>query len=452
MDTIDEDHEALIQFLYLAPVGLVQASMTGEIAMLNPVSAQLLMPLSRDGGLTNLFSALEPVAPELRHLCAAYDKPQGMICDGLRIQINAGVPGKTDPQVLAISMVKLDAARLMVVINDVSLQVKRERQLRLNEAWFNAIITGITDYALVSLDLKGRIVDWNDSIGRVTGFRRDATVGRFYSLFYPEGASSSQALLDRLQDADANGWSLDEGERIRADGQPFWASTLIAPLRDCKQLDPLGLLGPNASDGAAAAGAVSAEGDAAYCLVIRDISDKREASEKLRRATSCDYLTGIANRRAFFDAATLEFERLRRAPRDISLILFDADHFKSVNDRYGHPAGDRVLVHLAELLTAAFRQIDVVARIGGEEFAVLLPSTNLDGALAVAERLRAMVAAQPVDIDGVVINFTVSGGVACVDRDVSGLDALMKRADLALYAAKDRGRNCIASWSADDGK
>ena len=433
-DTLGEEHEALLQFLYLSPVGLVQASMAGDIAMLNPVSAQLLMPISPDSGLTNLFAAFESVAPELRHLCAAYAEPQGMICDGLRIQINAGVPGKTDPQVFAVSLLKLDAARLMAVINDISVQVKRDRQLKLNEAWFNSILTGITDYALVNLDVAGRIVDWNESIGRVTGFERAAIVGHSYAVFYPDGTSSAQSLLDHLHEADANGWSLEQGERCRADGHVFWASTMIAPLRDCKQLDPLGLLDTEAS------------GSAAYCLVIRDISDRRDASENHRRSTFSDYLTGIANRRAFFDAGTLEFERLHRAPRPVSLIMFDADHFKKINDRYGHPAGDQVLVHLAKTLTAAFRQIDIVARIGGEEFAVLLPSTGMESAVIGAERLRALVEAQPVEVDGVQIHYTVSGGVASVDETVSGLDALIKLADQALYAAKRRGRNRVEVW------
>ncbi|RZA31083.1 MAG: sensor domain-containing diguanylate cyclase, partial [Lysobacteraceae bacterium] len=183
VEQLRAEHEALIQFLYLAPVGLVQADIDGAIVMMNPVSAQLLMPLSRDGGLDNLFSALESVAPELRHLCADYARTSGKVCDGLHVHLNAGGAGKRVPQILAITLLKLDARRIMAVIDDVTLQVRRDRQLRQNDAWFNAILTGITDYALVGLDARGAIAEWNPSIGRVTGFGEDA-VGRPYSIFY----------------------------------------------------------------------------------------------------------------------------------------------------------------------------------------------------------------------------------------------------------------------------
>ena len=128
--------------------------------------------------------------------------------------------------------------------------------------------------------------------------------------------------------------------------------------------------------------------------------------------------------------------------------MFDVDHFKRVNDTHGHPAGDAVLRHLAVLLTATFRQVDVVARVGGEEFAVLLPSTDAEGAAAVAERLRLAVKSQAVEFDGVPLRCTVSAGVATMHADLGDLDALMKRADQALYAAKAAGRNRIECWSA----
>jgi diguanylate cyclase (GGDEF)-like protein/PAS domain S-box-containing protein len=431
------EHEALMQFLYLAPVGLVQTDGDGEIAMINPISAQLLMPLSRDGSLHNLFDALQDVAPELRHLCAMFNRPSGMVCDGLHIQLGQvaqlgqgrhdAKAGRRGPQVLSLSLLKLDATRLMAVLQDVSEQVRRERQLRQNDAWLSALMTSITDYALVGLDRDGRVAGWNDTIGRVTGHSR-AVVGTPYSVFYPADATTPEHVHDRLREADQNGWSMDEGPRRRADGSEFWASAMIAPLpdRDTDLDDPA---------------------DPAYCMVLRDISDKREAIEKRRRSVFTDHLTGVGNRRAFFDAAELELARNRSKPRPTALILIDADHFKGINDRHGHPGGDAVLRHLGALLAASFRQVDVVARVGGEEFAVLLPSSTLDEAVAAAERLRELLADAPAGHDGAAIHCTVSAGVAATDGiDALGLDTLMKRADRALYAAKALGRNRVERW------
>jgi diguanylate cyclase (GGDEF)-like protein/PAS domain S-box-containing protein len=411
-------------------VGLVQTAADGEILMINPISAQLLMPLQRDGNLANLFDALADVAPELRHLCATFGRPSGMVCDGMHIQLGSGRTGlradKRAPQVLSLSLLKLDGTRLMAVLSDVTEQVRRERQLRQNDAWLNALLSSITDYALVGLDRQGRVSAWNETIARVTG-HGDGIVGQPYAVFHPPGATTPEQAADHLRDADQNGWSLDEGPRVRADGSEFWASAMISPLPD---RDPL----------------LAEADDPAYCLVLRDVSDRRAAFEARRRSLFCDHLTGVANRRAFFQAAEMELNRNRRAPRPTALILLDADHFKRINDLHGHPGGDAVLRHLGQLLVATFRQVDVVARVGGEEFAVLLPSSSLDGAAAVAERLRQLVAGQSVAFDGAHIACTISAGVAVCDGEPLGLEILMKRADRALYAAKAAGRNRVERW------
>lgn len=431
MHEVADEYEALLQFLYLAPVGIVQTTLDGEISLINPASATLLMPLSRDGSLTNLFVALESVAPDLRHLVASFDASHGMVCDALRVQVSAGGRGRGEPQVLSLTVLKLDQSRLMVVLGDITQQVRRDRLLKQNEVWLNAILTGITDYALVNLDTHGCLVDWNASIGRVTGNTSATSLGRSYGIFFPDGATTKDRLSDRLRESDRDGWSLDEGWCVRADGSRFWGSAMIAPLR---------IRDETGKD------ARPVEGEPAYCLVIRDISDKRETSERQRKAMSCDHLTGIPNRRAFFEAAALEMDRWNRSPRDMSLILFDADHFKAVNDTFGHATGDAVLRDLADSLNASFRQVDLVGRVGGEEFAVLLPSTALDAALAVAERLRLRIESKPVEFDGASVRYTISGGVATMDATVEGLDDLMKRADRALYAAKAAGRNRVQAW------
>jgi diguanylate cyclase (GGDEF)-like protein/PAS domain S-box-containing protein len=424
------EHEALIQFLYLAPVGLVQAGLDGTIGMINPISAQLLMPLAPQACLNNLFDALEGVAPELRHLCAAFSEPSGMICEGRQIFLQqAGSSQKrATPEVLSISVLKLDADRLMAVISDVTEQVRRERQLKHTGAWLNAILTNISDYAVVGLDEAGQVSAWNDTIGRVTGFGADV-VGQPYSVFFPDGATTDARQFDRLREANVNGWSLEEGARQRADGSQFWGSAMISPLPD--------------------RGAVpDGELDTAYCMILRDISDKHAAGAAAHRAAFSDALTGVSNRRAFFDAAAQELERRCQATRATALVLFDADRLKQVNEQHGVAGGDRVLRDLATLLRATFRAVDVVARTGGNQFAVLLPSTDSTGAMAFAERVRALASARPAALDGAAIAYTVSAGVAEMDDEASDLTALMARAEQALRNAKQDGRNRVAAWSA----
>jgi diguanylate cyclase (GGDEF)-like protein/PAS domain S-box-containing protein len=425
-DDTAQEHEALLQFLYMAPIGLVQARPNGEILMVNPLCAQLLMPLVPDGALDNLFTALQAVAPDLAHRAASFTASHGMVCEALQLQVCAvGAAAAAGPQVLSLSLLKLDDERLMAVLSDITQSVRRERELRQSQAWIHTIASSISDYALVPLDANGRVAGCNPSITRLTGFEAAALQGSAVALFYPPGQLSPQRLADRLDEADRNGWTLDEGWRCRADGSRFWGSCLIAPLHAPGDQRPE---------------------ERAYSLIIRDITDRREAHEALRRSVLCDHLTGLANRRAFFEAAELELQRWQRQPRPLSLVAFDADHFKRINDRHGHAAGDAVLRHLAAGLGATFRNLDLVARSGGEEFLVLLPGAGPDEALAAANRLCRSVAAQPVLVDGVAIAYTVSAGVASMDAELDGLQALMKRADLALYQAKAQGRNRVECW------
>lgn len=438
---LSQEYEALVQFLYIAPVGLVQADLRGEIAMINPLSAQLLMPLSKDGNLTNLFSALEAVVPDLRHLVAGFRASYGMVCEAIRVPLGSFLNPKSQSAMLSLTVLKLDEERLMAVLTDITHQVAQERLLRQNEAWLNAIMMGVTDYALARLDADGRIDEWNPSIGRITGFSSDMVVGQPLSIFYAEGATTDERIQDRLREADQSGWSLDEGWQQKADGGRFWASAMIVPLR----APPMGPPGPDGLLPAVVPLALPA--CKAYSLVIRDITDKREASEAQRRIISCDHLTGIANRRTFFEAGELEFARGLRHARKLSLLMVDLDHFKSVNDRHGHAAGDAVLREFAKVLTGCFRDIDIVARIGGEEFAVLMPSTDEQQARQGAERLRLAVESHRVDVGNTTVRYSISAGVATVDSDASDLHSLMKRADTALYAAKAAGRNRTALWA-----
>jgi len=168
-----------------------------------------------------------------------------------------------------------------------------------------------------------------------------------------------------------------------------------------------------------------------------------DAMRELRRLATRDALTGLLNRRAFNEVLAEEIDRARRLSRPLALVVLDLDHFKSVNDTRGHPAGDAVLAAVARVLESEVRSIDKVARLGGEEFAVLLMETEAHDALVVARRLVEAVRGRPVGLaDGESLAVTVSAGVAELAGYGENDAALMTSADKALYAAKHSGRNC----------
>lgn len=167
--------------------------------------------------------------------------------------------------------------------------------------------------------------------------------------------------------------------------------------------------------------------------------------EEIYRMTIVDGLTQIHNKRALFEALEKELMRARRYERDLSLLMFDIDFFKRINDQYGHLAGDHVLRELARVVQERIRREEVFARYGGEEFVILLPETPLQGAAALAENLRARVANHSFVFQGERIPVTVSIGTALLgENDKVGAD-LIQRADEKLYEAKRGGRNRVCS-------
>lgn len=175
--------------------------------------------------------------------------------------------------------------------------------------------------------------------------------------------------------------------------------------------------------------------------VVQDITERKKSEERLRELATTDSLTGLVNRRCFLEEAEREFRRAKRYGAALSLLMLDVDHFKEVNDTYGHEVGDHVLQSLAQTGLKVLRNVDIMGRMGGEEFAVLLPETGIDEAQGAAERLRASVEQTPVKVRGSVeVSCTVSIGVAQALEDET-LDDLLRRADAAMYLAKDKGRN-----------
>ncbi len=178
---------------------------------------------------------------------------------------------------------------------------------------------------------------------------------------------------------------------------------------------------------------------------LRRLFDHLRAQEsEMARQARTDFLTGLRSRRDFFEQGERELARAHRLGTGLAVMMLDIDFFKTVNDRYGHQTGDRVLVSLCSVCLQNIRSIDLAGRLGGEEFAILLPATDHVRALEVAERLRSSVAANPMDVGtGNPIAITISVGVASLNARHTDLQALLQCADTALYAAKNAGRNCV---------
>ena len=181
--------------------------------------------------------------------------------------------------------------------------------------------------------------------------------------------------------------------------------------------------------------------DGGRMISYGDVSDLVQRSEQLAELASVDGMTGLYNRRHFLSLAEIEWSRFLRYNRPLALLMFDIDHFKSVNDTYGHDVGDQVIKAVAHVLQHSKRTSDIAGRVGGEEFVLLLPEATLDSARLAAERLRQKVLERVVEAEGRTVSVTISIGVSSAQSGVSGIDDLMKQADLALYEAKRTGRN-----------
>jgi diguanylate cyclase (GGDEF)-like protein len=183
---------------------------------------------------------------------------------------------------------------------------------------------------------------------------------------------------------------------------------------------------------------------------LQDITERKLAEEKVQllnvelgKLVVTDTLTQINNRRYFMQRGTEEILRENRSNQPLVLLMMDLDEFKKVNDSHGHAVGDLVLQHVARVLSSNVREIDILGRLGGEEFAVLSPNTSLKDAVILAERMRQSIENTPIVISGQSLMVTVSIGAAEFREEMTSISALLRNADAAMYQAKHSGRNCV---------
>jgi diguanylate cyclase (GGDEF)-like protein/PAS domain S-box-containing protein len=407
----------LLEFLYAAPVGLVEINASGAIGMMNPYAMKHLLPITGMRDPTNLFEMLEGCAPELRNLFDSFAAEHGTVCDGHRIIVDLRRhQDGAEPKVLACTLVKLNADRAIACLSDITVQVAQERRLKQAETWFSSLINDVNDYAVGSIDCDGVIEAVNEAWTRQTGFTSETLIGQTLADIFPlTTADGSSGMIEQLRLAARDGWYLDEMWRDRKDGSRYWCQLLIAAR-------------------------IGDEGElAGYTLVLRETARQTYDTNDLRRLLTQDHLTGAANRARFQQLFEREHQAWCKRGAPLSLLMLDIDHFKQINDTYGHATGDLVLSHFAETIAQAIRPADVLARLGGEEFAVLLPATVLSEAAEIAERLRGLVADMRVETPQGDLAVTVS--IGCATALPNG--DLLRLADEALYAAKRNGRNRV---------
>ena len=256
----------------------------------------------------------------------------------------------------------------------------------------------------------------------------------WYALLEPaNGSAESRQERQRVADR-----TLDAGGKPRTD--PITVDGYL-----CLPLTAggysVGVLGVPEPDNPIAEGQqrILAAAAALLGVSIKNAQLFREARENSVR----DGLTGCFNRTHTLEAIDTELRRARRTQKPLSLIMFDIDHFKNINDRYGHLCGDGVLAAVGARMRTALRASDLKCRYGGEEFVVVLPDTPLEGAKRVAETLRRELADMPIDWNGETLRITASFGVTTSQPDETDGQAIIGRADQAMYRAKEQGRNCV---------
>lgn len=198
--------------------------------------------------------------------------------------------------------------------------------------------------------------------------------------------------------------------------------------------------------GSLAATLILFENEQAIFTALLDITEQKTLEKKLETMAMTDELTGLFNRRNFTQKGLDEFQRARRYNLPLSMMMLDVDKFKSINDTYGHQAGDYVLKNFASLIMNNIRDVDICGRLGGEEFGLILPNTDSDYSLTLAERLRKAIEHYPFEINGKAVSITISIGVASFVENSVSFDQMLNNADSAMYWAKNNGRNRVALY------
>lgn len=323
----------------------------------------------------------------------------------------------------AIGKADLKNRRIYGFFQDITERKQSEGHLRESERRFRDIADVSADW-IWEVDANGRYTYASESVRNLLGYSPREIIGKTpFDLMTP-----------------------DEADRVAAGFAAIFQRAVLFRDLENKVIDASGRAHDTLTSGVPILDASGA--CIGYRGIDRDITERKRLEAELTLQAHVDYLTGLNNRRYFMDRAEEEFRRSTRYGKMLSVAMIDIDNFKNINDQCGHKAGDAVLKVLATVCCQTLREVDIVGRMGGEEFAVLMPETHREAALDVVERLRVALASAevPRESGAAPIRFTVSIGLATKRSADDGLEFLLNQADLALYRAKGSGKNrvCMA--------
>jgi len=307
-------------------------------------------------------------------------------------------------------------------------RLRAQRELAARDARIRDIVETAQD-GIITIDARGMIESFNPAACRIFGYDEHEAIGRSVNMIVPSPHREvHDDYLRRYIETLEGHIILKPRELIgvRKNGTHFPISLCV--------------------------GAKQHEYGWRFTGIVRDISERKQMEAEMERMATHDGLTHLFNRGYFNDKIAYEFRRARRYRLPLSLILLDIDHFKSINDTYGHPAGDTLLQAVAHKIGTLSRETDIVARYGGEEFALILPQTPSADALVLAERLRAAIEQLQVFYEHHPIGRTTSVGVASFAPEIAEPATLIRQADEALYRAKREGRNRVARYDNENGE
>jgi diguanylate cyclase (GGDEF)-like protein/PAS domain S-box-containing protein len=313
------------------------------------------------------------------------------------------------------------ALRVAGTVMDITARKQAEAEIARLSEWNKLLLNSAGD-GIYGVDQQGKCTFVNPAALAILGYREEELLRKnTHQMFHHHQADgSAHAEEDCPIDLTRRDGIRRQVEDafIRKNGEVFAVQLSVTPMHENGQL-------------------VGVE------VVFQDIARRKAMEQELKRMATTDPLTGVANRRHFIEQFEMELARIKRSGGSTAFLMVDIDHFKNVNDSYGHAIGDVVLQHLAELSRLRLRRTDLFGRLGGEEFGILLPSTGGAEALQFAEEFRRHVAVTPALSSKGEIAFTISIGVAEFKASDAAPDSILARADVALYRAKDAGRNRV---------